>query len=75
MDFAAHRAFVECRRGRGSVDLSSASTSRTDMALRLQGVRPSVVEKLILALREAMIVREIAVAAVVDDRIDMCRTA
>ena len=74
-DFAAHRAFVECQGFRGCVDLSSASSTRSDMALRIQGLSHGAAEKLILALRKAMLDGQTPAAAVVDERIDVCRTA
>jgi hypothetical protein len=74
-NFDAHRAFVECNGFGGCVDLSSASTARTDMALRIGGLRQRTVEKLIQGLRTAMLDGETPVVTVVDDRIAVCRTA
>ena len=55
LDFSAHRALIECDGHDGWVDLSSASTTRTDMTLRIKGLRPASVEMLLLALRSAMV--------------------
>jgi hypothetical protein len=75
LDFAAHRAFVECNGHRGWVDLSSASSSRCEMTLRIGGLRATVVDRLVLALRAAMIASQTAARAVADERIDVCRSA
>src|SRR5258708_3073662 len=73
--FAAYRAFVECDGAAGWIDLSSASSSRTDMTLRTRGVRMEVAEKLVLALRTAMVAPQSQTVDIVDDRIDACRSA
>jgi hypothetical protein len=74
--FAGHRAFVEADGCRGSVDLSSASSKRCEMTLRLEGLRPSVVEHLLLALRDAMMASTaVDSAAPADERMHACRTA
>ncbi|MEY2403942.1 MAG: hypothetical protein QOD38_1493 [Acidimicrobiaceae bacterium] len=73
--FAAHRATVECGGRVGWVDLSSASSSRCDMTLCLQGIRVAVVEDLVLALRREMTEGRAVAPVAADDRIVVCRSA
>ena len=72
--FSAYRAHCECDGAAGSVDVSSASSWRSEIALRLDGISPARVETLLLALRAAMNAT-IAKPSQVDDRIDECQTA
>ena len=73
-DFAAHRALIECDGHEGWVDLSSASTTRTDMTLRIKGLRAARVEQLVIALRAAMTATQPQTYAIAE-RIDVCLTA
>ena len=73
--FSAHRALLECDGHDGWVDLSSASTTRTDMTLLVKGLRAARVEQLVIALRAAMTATQPQIYAIADDRIDACQTA
>jgi hypothetical protein len=74
--FSAYRALCECDGAAGRVDLSSASSWRSEMTLRVDGMSPARVETLLLSLRMAMVARtESRSAATGDGRIAVCRTA
>jgi hypothetical protein len=74
--FFAHRAYFECDRGSGHVDLSSVSSWRCEMVLHVQGLRPARAERLLLGLRTALVAdTTIPDAGTSDDRIDACQTA
>jgi hypothetical protein len=75
-DFAAYRALLEWDRGSGHVDLSSASSWRTDMSLRLEGISAARAEKVLLTLRSTMVAQtESRPETTGDERIDVCRSA
>ncbi|MEY2430751.1 MAG: hypothetical protein QOC92_476 [Acidimicrobiaceae bacterium] len=74
--FAAHRALVVSEHGDGYVDLTSASSWRSEMTLQLKGVSAARAEQLLLTLRSAMVAStESPAEATSDERIDVCRTA
>jgi SH3-like domain-containing protein len=75
LGFSAYRAHCECDGHDGWVDLSSASTTRTDMTMRIKGLRARRVEQLVMALRAAMTATTARAEAIADERIDVCRTA
>jgi hypothetical protein len=75
LGFSAYRALVEFEGGVGWVDLSSASSSRTDMSLCAKGLRRARVEQLILEMRAAMVGEQPRVEGAGNDRIEVCRTA
>jgi hypothetical protein len=76
LDFSAYRAHCECDGVAGHVDLSSASTWRSEMTLRVEGVSAARAEQLLLGLRRAMLAtRQTASVPIGSDRIATCRSA
>ena len=74
--FAAHRALVAWEHGTGTVDLSSASSSRSELTLRLEGVSAARAERLLLGLRRAMMAdTQTTSALTTSERIAACRSA
>lgn len=72
--FNAYRAFVRGNGIAGHIDLSSASSFRCEMSLRLTGARARTVEHLLFAIRSA-IERPNPVALEQGASMDACRTA
>jgi hypothetical protein len=75
LGFAAHRARVECDHGTGHVDLSSATSWRSEMTLRIDGINARRAEALVQALRRAMVAEQTRVEPVAGERIAVCRSA
>jgi hypothetical protein len=74
--FSAYRARCECDGATGQVDLSSASSWRSELSLRLEGISAARAEQLLLALRTAMVERAESGSEVFGDgRIGVCRSA
>jgi SH3-like domain-containing protein len=75
LGFFAYRTFVDFDGRGGWVDLSSASSTRTDMSMRFEGLRTERVEHLLLTLRAAMAAPQAKAEPAPGERIDVCRTA
>jgi len=74
--FNAHRAYFVHAGGAGHVDLSSANTWRCEMVVHVEGLRRDRAERVLLALRTAVVAAStIPAATAADDRIEACRTA